>query len=100
MDEYITKPFEPDLLLARINFVLQRRAKYAEMVKVDSLTGLLNRYNVEKEIAMELEKLKRYKGNYSWRWRRITNYSRLLYFYNNWNYWINFYNKNSEVKKK
>jgi len=60
VDEYITKPFDPQVLLARINAVLARRESFARAARLDPLTSLANRATLEREITRELERLKRY----------------------------------------
>lgn len=60
VDEYITKPFDVDVLLARIEAVLQRRENFARLASIDGLTGLLNRQASERAIRRELGRLRRY----------------------------------------
>ena len=60
VDEYITKPFDPLVLVARVQAVLERREAHAEMIRRDPLTQLLNRRAIETEVARELERLRRY----------------------------------------
>jgi len=43
VDEYITKPFNPDVLVARVEAVLTRRETLAHAAQLDSLTQLYNR---------------------------------------------------------
>jgi len=62
VDEYITKPFVPAVLAARVAAVLRRHETYVEMVRRDPLTGLLNRQSLERDVERELERLKRYRG--------------------------------------
>jgi diguanylate cyclase (GGDEF)-like protein len=62
VDEYITKPFDPQVLLARIHAVLARRESFARAARLDPLTGLANRSTLEREITRELDRLKRYPG--------------------------------------
>jgi len=60
VDEYITKPFDIDVLLARIEAVLQRRENFARLASMDSLTELLNRQATERAIRRELGRIRRY----------------------------------------
>jgi len=60
VDEYITKPFDLDVLLARIDAVLQRRQNFARLASIDSLTELLNRQATERAIRRELGRIRRY----------------------------------------
>lgn len=60
VDEYITKPFNPDVLVARVEAVLTRRATLARAAQLDSLTQLYNRQTGEREVQRELERLQRY----------------------------------------
>ena len=59
-DEYITKPFDVEILLARIHAVLARRAHFAQKVSTDHLTNLLNRQAVESAVTRELKRIRRY----------------------------------------
>lgn len=61
-DEYITKPFDPDVLVARVRAVMARHAAYQRMARLDSLTQLLNRQTLEREIERELSRMQRYPG--------------------------------------
>lgn len=60
VDEYITKPFDIDVLLARIQAVIARREHFAKRASADSLTGLLNRKALERAVARELNRMQRY----------------------------------------
>lgn len=60
VDDMITRPFDPLVLVARVQAVLERRRTYAELVRVDPLTRLLNRPTAEAEIAAELSRVTRY----------------------------------------
>ncbi|MDZ4858128.1 MAG: diguanylate cyclase [Candidatus Hydrogenedentes bacterium] len=60
VDEYVTKPFDPQVLIARIHAVLRRRENYSRVSRLDPLTGLLNRQTLEREIERELARIKRY----------------------------------------
>ncbi|MEI6125108.1 MAG: diguanylate cyclase [Pseudomonadota bacterium] len=61
-DEYIKKPFDPSVLIARIHSVLARRKTFDLMTRTDPLTHLLNRTVLEDEVGKELHRLKRYKS--------------------------------------
>ena len=60
VEDYISKPFEPAVLKARIEAALQRRRKYALNSTRDPLTGLLNRQALEQETRKSLERVMRY----------------------------------------
>ena len=62
VDEYITKPFNPQVLLARIEAVLARRESFARAAQIDQLTQLLNRQTCERAIRRELERIRRYSA--------------------------------------
>lgn len=62
VDEYITKPFDPQVLIARIQAVLSRRENFSRLARLDPLTQLANRATLEREITRELDRLKRYPG--------------------------------------
>ncbi len=59
-DEYITKPFDPSVLVTRVQIVLDRREKFARVSRIDPLTQLLNRQTLDTEVARELERIRRY----------------------------------------
>jgi len=61
VDDCITKPFDPVVLVARVQAALDRRRTYENMVRIDPLTRLLNRPTFEKEITEELKRVERYK---------------------------------------
>lgn len=60
VDDMITRPFDPVVLVARVQAVLERRRTYEQMVRVDPLTRLLNRPSLEVEIESELSRVVRY----------------------------------------
>lgn len=60
VDEYITKPFDPQVLIARVQAVLERRKTFELMTRHDALTGLLNRPTLEHDVHRELTRLQRY----------------------------------------
>ncbi len=59
-DEYITKPFDPEVLIARVHAVLRRRENFARVARLDPLTQLLNRQTLQREVERELARIKRY----------------------------------------
>ena len=65
VDDYVTKPFDPPILLARVEAVLERRRQLALLARRDALTGLLNRYSLEEKIKKELQRLNRTAGKAS-----------------------------------
>ncbi|MCB9477073.1 MAG: diguanylate cyclase [Deltaproteobacteria bacterium] len=60
VDDYVTKPFEPVVLLARVQAVLERRRVLDTAARTDPLTGLLNRRALEEEIERSLLRLGRH----------------------------------------
>jgi diguanylate cyclase (GGDEF)-like protein len=62
-DEYVTKPFDPQVLIARIHAVLRRRENFSRVARLDTLTGLLNRQTLERDVQRELARIKRYPSN-------------------------------------
>jgi len=61
VDDYIVKPCDPIVIVARVEAVLSRRRTYEELVRVDPLTRLLNRPSVEMEVREDLARLIRYR---------------------------------------
>ena len=60
-DAYIPKPFEPDVLLAKVKAVLRRYSHLNELLQYDTLTKVFNRRTVESNLNAELNRVKRYK---------------------------------------
>ena len=58
--DYITKPFSPKILLAKIIGIMERQELHKKQSQHDSLTGLLNRESWGKKALQEIEKNKRY----------------------------------------
>lgn len=65
IDDYITKPFEFEELLARIKSALNRRKFYEEISMSDGLTGLYNVHYFKKEFDLFFNIAKRYKKVFS-----------------------------------
>jgi diguanylate cyclase (GGDEF)-like protein len=61
VDDYVMKPFDPVVLVARTQSAIERQRIYEEMVRIDPLTRVLNRRSLENEILAELERVRRYK---------------------------------------
>ncbi len=60
-DAYIPKPFEPDVLLAKVKAVLRRYSHLNELLQYDALTKVFNRRTLEGNLSAELNRVKRYK---------------------------------------
>jgi diguanylate cyclase (GGDEF)-like protein len=63
--DYITKPFSPKILLAKISGILERQELHKRQIQRDSLTGLLNRESWRKMALREIKKNKRYGNVFS-----------------------------------
>ena len=63
--DYVTKPFSPKILLAKIDSILERQELHKKQTQYDSMTGLLNREAWENRVRQELEKNKRYGNVFS-----------------------------------
>jgi diguanylate cyclase (GGDEF)-like protein len=67
-DDYITKPYEADELLARVRAGLRAKKEYDEvlrMVERDVLTGLYNRRFLEHRLGEEFARARRYSREFS-----------------------------------
>lgn len=60
VDDCIEKPFDPVVLVARVQATLERRKSYLRMVRVDPMTRMLNRPTFEQELSDELKRVVRY----------------------------------------
>ena len=65
IDDYLTKPFHHEDLLARVSSALSRREFYEKISMVDGLTGLHNLYFLKKELRHMFTVAKRYKHIFS-----------------------------------
>jgi len=65
VDDYVTKPFDPDELLARIGSALRKRSFYEEISMTDGLTGLYNIHFFKKQLKTFFAMAKRYKQIFS-----------------------------------
>lgn len=77
VDDYIVKPFDPVVLVARVQAVISRRQTYEEMVRVDALTRLLNRHALEQDLDLEIARLVRYQRKASMLYLDIDGYAKL-----------------------
>lgn len=64
-DDYITKPYEPQELIIRIEAALARRRIYEEITMIDGITGLYNVYFFKKEFKRFFAIARRYKRPFS-----------------------------------
>jgi len=60
-DAYIPKPFEPDVLLAKVKAILRKYSHFNELLQYDTLTQVYNRRTLEHNLIAELKRVKRYK---------------------------------------
>jgi diguanylate cyclase (GGDEF)-like protein len=60
VDDYITKPFAPEEVVARVKAILNRYEQYNQLIRFDGLTQLFNRRTVEFKLLNELNRVKRY----------------------------------------
>lgn len=60
-DAYIPKPFEPDVLLAKVKAVLRRYSHLNKLLQYDTLTKVFNRRMLKSSLSAELNRVKRYK---------------------------------------
>ncbi|MFA5271860.1 MAG: diguanylate cyclase [Candidatus Omnitrophota bacterium] len=65
VDDYITRPYVPEELVARIDSVLRRRKFYEDLSMTDGLTGLYNVYYFKKQIKTFFSIAKRYNQIFS-----------------------------------
>ncbi len=57
-DDYLTKPFKPDELTAIVRLRLSKSQRVGSLIKIDKLTGLLNRRAIDEVLADEMERMK------------------------------------------
>ncbi len=65
VDDYITKPFDPDELLARMELILERKNFYEGISMMDALTGAYNTHFFKKQFSLFFNTAKRYKRIFS-----------------------------------
>lgn len=64
-DDYVTKPFDLEELLARVDAALSRRKRYETLSMMDALTGCPNADYFKKELAIAFNLAKRYHRKFS-----------------------------------
>ncbi len=64
-DDYVTKPFNGEELVARIKAILGKKSFYEDMAMTDDLTGLPNSRFFQKELAVTFTTAKRYDKVFS-----------------------------------
>lgn len=65
VDDYITKPFIPQELMARVRVTLQKYHRFKQLACYDSLTGLLNRREMTNYLEFEINRFHRYQRAFS-----------------------------------
>lgn len=65
IDDYITKPFEPEEFLARVGSVLKRRKVYEEISMTDGVTGLYNIHFFKKQLEIFFNMARRNNQEFS-----------------------------------
>lgn len=58
-DDYVTKPFEVDELVARISRILARMSEFEQMAFRDPLTGIYNRRYIDNQVDVEIKRVER-----------------------------------------
>ncbi|NQT95291.1 MAG: diguanylate cyclase [Candidatus Omnitrophica bacterium] len=74
VDDYITKPYSTNELLARVESVLSRRRFYEEISMKDNLTGLYNRHFLNKKINLFFQMAKMFDRQFSVAMIDVTNF--------------------------
>jgi len=59
-DDYIPKPFEPEVLQAKVLAILRRYAQFNQLLQYDPLTKVFNRRTLESNLKAELHRVNRY----------------------------------------
>lgn len=59
-DSYIRRPFDPVFLVVRVQSMIEYQRANDRMMRIDSMTRLLNRPTLEGVLATELERIHRY----------------------------------------
>ncbi len=64
-DDYLSRPFEVDELIARINVKLNYVSRLERGSSIDQLTGILSRNGLESRLNNEVDRCQRYKRRFS-----------------------------------
>lgn len=64
-DDYIPKPFEPEVLKAKVQAILRRYAEFNELLQYDPLTKVFNRRALKTNLNAEMHRVKRYNQEVS-----------------------------------
>ncbi len=64
-DDYISKPFNPEILKIKVDTLLQKYTEINKLVRFDGLTKLYNRRALESYFNQELNRVIRYQQNLS-----------------------------------
>ena len=73
-DDYITKPFSPQELVARVHRALERSDIVHNQLHVDKLTGLFSREYFEQRLLAECRRTQRYGGSLTLAWLDIDHF--------------------------
>ncbi|NQU26845.1 MAG: diguanylate cyclase [Candidatus Marinimicrobia bacterium] len=65
VDDFIIKPIEKDVLLAKITSILNRQANLESAIYLDALTQIYNRRFFEKELARQINLHRRHKDKFT-----------------------------------
>jgi len=65
VDDYIPKPFDPEVFMARIHAIIERYKEFGRLIYHDALTGLYNRRALDDFLKQELERVERYQRRMS-----------------------------------
>jgi len=60
-DAYISKPFDPQVLVAKVGAILRKYARFNELIRFDALTKVFNRQTLESNLRGELNRVRRYE---------------------------------------
>jgi len=73
-DDYVTKPFAPRELVARVHRALERSEIVHRQLHIDKLTGLFSRDYFERRLLKECRRTQRYGGSLTFAWLDIDHF--------------------------